>query len=395
MTSKPQRSATHWVKVVFAWGWWVLLAVMVAPAGGPSGSGNWMQILDVVLGLVILVILRWRHRHPLLIAMIAMLLGLVSGSGGVGALWAFASLGTTRDWKRVGPAVAVLLLVSSPVWAMLSVIRGDVTVEGLEGAPAWIYAIIAYVFWLVPYLLALGIGVYNGARRDLLRSYQDRAKLAEQRRRLEVQSAQEAERNRIAREMHDVVAHRISLVSMQASALSFRDDLSREETKELAGQIQSNARQALDELRSVLGSLRNVDDDGTVAKPQPTLGQLPALLADAREAGQRIDATIEIDLDALPQKLSRHAFRIVQEGLTNARKHAAGTLVTLAIDEHDDGLRILITNPLRVGEASLPGSGQGLIGLGERVQIAGGRFSADTVGDEFKLEAWLPWPSES
>ena len=395
MTSKPQRSATHWVKVVFAWGWWVLLAVMVAPVDGWSSGNTWRQVVDIPLGLVLLVLLRWRHRHPLLIAIVTMNLALVSASGGVGALWAVASLGTTRDWKRVGTAVAVLLLVSSPVLAFTSVTGGQMTVEGLEGAPAWVYALIAYVIWAFPYLLALSLGIYTGARRDLLRSYQDRAKLAEQRRRLEVQSAQEAERNRIAREIHDVVAHRISLVSMQASALSFRDDLSREETKALAGQIQANARQALDELRSVLGSLRNVDDDGTVAKPQPTLGQLPALLADAREAGQRIDATIEIDLDTVPQKLSRHTFRIVQEGLTNARKHAAGTFVALVIDDHDGGLRILITNPLRVGDASLPGSGQGLIGLGERVQIAGGRFSADTVGDEFKLEAWLPWPSES
>lgn len=393
MVSAPTRRS--WGKALLAWCWWGVFAFGGTTAEIVAGSLQWRHLVDVGLGVLLLVLARWRRARPALIGALAALIAPLTISGAVAAVWIFGSVCSTRDWRKMLPATLITFTYGGVVWAYFAVLSEQMTIEATGNVPTWLFYVAGYWTWVVPYALVLALGSYLGARRDLISSLRERAELAEERRRFEVAGAQAEERNRIAREMHDVVAHRISLVSMQASALTFREDLSRDETRELAGQIQSNARQALDELRSVLGSLRNVDDDGDVAKPQPTLTQLPALLAEAREAGQKIDATVNVDTSSLSASLSRHAFRIVQEGLTNARKHAAGTLVTLVVDERQSGLRIRITNPLRVGEASVPGAGQGLIGLGERVELAGGRFTAGPSQEEFQLEAWMPWPSES
>lgn len=408
------------------WVWWVVTLFSMGPStAGATGTSLHLQILDLLLGAVTLVVLLLRRRYPTLVALFAALVSPWAMSGALGALWAFASLGTTRNWRRIVPVFVLDVTVMPSLWAWTAVSNGAVSIDGTEGAPIWLLFLSAYLLWVVPSVAAFGVGVYVGARRDLLRSYQDQARLAQEGSTLAVQTAQAEERNRIAREMHDVVAHRISLISMQAGALGFREDLSREQTREVATQIQQNARLALDELRSVLGSLRNVDDDGAVAKPQPTLAQLPSLLDEARGAGQRIESRVAVDADEVPPQVSRHAFRIVQEGLTNARKHAAGTLVTLLVDRHDGGLRVLMSNPLRVGAAvpgdslsqasaahpsaahpgaaypgaahdapspALPGSGQGLLGLRERAESAGGTFSAGVVDGEFLVKAWLPWP---
>lgn len=389
-TARP-REDPQWLKLGLAWGWWLLMLTTVALQASSSAPRMALSVTDAVAGLVILIILRWRRRYPVTVAISSLILASVSMSGLVGELWAVASIASSRRWRPVGLVAGVSLLVSGPLTMWMA--RYGMTADS-QLPPAWEWAL-AYGVWQLGQAIAFGLGIYTGTRRDLLRSYQERAELAEQQRRLEVASAQAEERNRIAREMHDVVAHRISLIAVQASALRVRDDLSRDESRELADTIATNARQALDELRSVLGSLRNVDPSGALAKPQPTLAELPALLADARDAGQRIDDHVDVDLSQVPAQLSRHAFRVVQEGLTNARKHASGTVVSLVVQRADDGLAIQMTNPLRVGPSVLPGSGQGLVGVRERVQLVGGRFEAGRVGGEFELKVWMPWPSES
>lgn len=383
------RRPWHRLLYVFAWLWWLALGIGFAPSSTGAGAG-WIQLLDVVLGAGMLLALRWRHRAPLAVALVLVLLVPWASTGMWAALWAFATLSTTRDWKRIAVPGVLVLTVLPTVTYLVGTFNKNLVITGPDDPPLWAFALMTWLVWVIPFGSAFGLGVYVGARRDLVHSYQERAALAEERQALMIHKAQADERNRIAREMHDVVAHRISLISMEAGALVYREDLSRDQVRELAEQIQHNSRQALDELRAVLGSLRNVDDDGSLAKPQPTLAQLPALIADVREAGQRIEARIEVD--DVPTQLSRHGFRIVQEGLTNARKHAAGASVSVTIDRYNDGLRIQICNPLRVGPATLPGSGQGLIGVRERVEMAGGTFSAGIFEQEFCMKAWMPWP---
>ena len=131
--------------------------------------------------------------------------------------------------------------------------------------------------------------------------------------------------------MHDVLAHRMSLLSLHAGALEFNPDASADEVADAAGVIRESARAALDELRGVIGVLREEGGESLTAPPQPTLADLPALVEESRAAGMRLTARIELGDEALPAAVGRTAYRIAQEGLTNARKHAPGAAVTLTV----------------------------------------------------------------
>ena len=237
--------------------------------------------------------------------------------------------------------------------------------------------------------------MYIGSRRELLASLRERAETAESEQAARLAQARTAERTRIAREMHDVLAHRISMVTMHAGALSYRDDLTPEQVRETAGIIQENSHQALAELRQVLGVLREGPGDADPERPQPSAVDLPALLEDARESGMNVSGDLG-PVDSIPDLLGRTAYRVVQEGLTNARKHAPDTLVSVALSGGPgDGLTIEVRNPLRIGSPlDVPDSGLGLVGLAERAALAGGRLHHGVTADrEFALTVWLPWPT--
>jgi signal transduction histidine kinase len=185
------------------------------------------------------------------------------------------------------------------------------------------------------------------------------------------------------------------MVTMHAGALSYRDDLTPEQVRETAGIIQENSHQALTELRQVLGVLREDPGDADPELPQPSADDLPALIEDARASGMKVVSTLG-PVDTIPDLLGRTAFRVVQEGLTNARKHAPDTLVSVELSGGPgDGLTIEVRNPLRIGSAlDVPGSGLGLVGLAERTALVGGRLRHGVNADqEFTLTVWLPWPA--
>ena len=238
--------------------------------------------------------------------------------------------------------------------------------------------------------------MYLGSRRELLANLRERAETTESEQAARIAQARTAERTRIAREMHDVLAHRISMVTMHAGALSYRDDLSPEQVRETADIIQENSHQALVELRQVLGVLREDPGDADPERPQPSAVDLAGLLDDARAAGMNVVSELG-PVEAIPDSLGRTAYRVVQEGLTNARKHAPDTLVSVDLTGGpDDGLTITVRNPLRLGSEPLdvPDSGLGLVGLAERAALVGGRLRHGVTSDrEFKLTAWLPWPA--
>ncbi|MEV6032157.1 LuxR C-terminal-related transcriptional regulator [Nonomuraea sp. NPDC052116] len=171
-----------------------------------------------------------------------------------------------------------------------------------------------------------------------------------------VEQAKLEERLKIAQEMHDVLAHRISLLALLAGGLAYRENLSPEQTCEAALAIQENAHQSLNELRAVLGTLRR--EDG-LAPPQPTLAHLDALFDEVRAAGQRVEVDDAISCrDALPAQTGRHAYRIVQEALTNARKHAPGSPVPAELGGRPgEGLRIRVSNAAPPGGPTGPGGG--------------------------------------
>jgi len=241
--------------------------------------------------------------------------------------------------------------------------------------------------------------MYLRARRQLLQTLRERAARAEADQRLYEEQARMAERTRIAREMHDVLAHRISLLALHAGGLEVRPDLPPEKVRETAELIRVTARQALEELRGVIGVLREEtgQDPPPPATPQPTLSDIRRLVEETRLAGARIDFEMQVEhSDAVPTALGRDAYRIVQEALTNIGKHASGATAWVRVTGRpQDGLHVRVRNrkPLRAPAGpSLPGSGAGLLGLQERVALAGGTLvhGPDASGD-FVVDAELQW----
>jgi signal transduction histidine kinase len=239
----------------------------------------------------------------------------------------------------------------------------------------------------------MGWGLYIGSRRELLWTLRSRAERAEQEQDLRVAQARATERARIAREMHDVLAHRITQVSMQAGALAFRHDLDADRLREGLGQIQGQANDALHELRDVLGVLREDDAGPPTARPQPTYDDIPALVDEARSLGLEVDFTDGVDDSTpVPPATGRTIYRIVQEGITNVRKHAPGVEVDIrSTGDPSAGITVVLANPLGPAAAKAPGAGLGLVGLRERAELRGGRLHQRTEGATFVLEAWVPW----
>ena len=345
-------------------------------------NARWWFWSDLVLGLASLAALPARRRHPVVVATFTNACTFGSAAATGPATLALVSLATRRRWTEILP-VGLLALVAGLTTEALSPIS---TEPSVLTTPLVMVVVSATVGW----------GMYVGSRRELLQMLRDRAETAELEQAARVAQARTAERARIAREMHDVLAHRISLVSMHAGALAYRDDLGPEEVRSTAGVVQQAAHQALVDLREVLGVLRDGPGDSVPELPQPSAADLPALVEEACRAGTRVTLDRGVDLDAVPDLLGRTVYRIVQEGVTNARKHAAGAVVTARVaGSPGEGLCVEVVNPLRIGDRTTrtPASGLGLIGMAERTSLAGGRLSHRITPDhDFVLEAWLPWP---
>lgn len=346
-------------------------------------NARWWFWLDLGLGITSLVLTAWRRRHPVAVAALTNLASFGSWSTSGPATLALVSMSTRRRWREIVPVGALSLVAGL-------VLEGGNPVSADD--PAFTIPFIVIVIGLT-----IGWGLYIGSRRELLATLRERAETAESEQHARIAQARRAERSRIAREMHDVLAHRISLVTMHAGALAYRDDLSSEEVRTTATIIQDNSHRAMIELREVLGVLRDGPGDSAPERPQPSAGDLLSLIAEGREAGMRIDDLVDVSLDDVPDRLGRTVYRVVQEGLTNARKHASDTLVTVRVSGRaGEAVSILVRNPIRVGEdvSSVPPSGLGLAGLAERVELAGGDLTHRlSPADEFVLEARLPWPA--
>ncbi|WP_081680623.1 sensor histidine kinase [Cellulomonas sp. URHD0024] len=221
-------------------------------------------------------------------------------------------------------------------------------------------------------------------RAELMASLRERARRAEAEQEQRVEQARTAERTRIAREMHDTLAHRLTLVATTAGALEFRTDLTKEQVASAAGVVRANASEALEELRTVIGVLRTSPDE---LRPTPGLADVPRLVDETRGAG--VDVRLDVADLELPTALDLAVYRACQEGLTNARRHAPGSRVTVNVAV-DDGLRVVVAND-QGGKGETNGTGTGLIGLTERVELLGGQVHAGPAGEGFRLEAWIPW----
>jgi signal transduction histidine kinase len=255
---------------------------------------------------------------------------------------------------------------------------------------------LSFAWWLIIVTSAnaaiVGWVALVKARSALIASLEERALRAEAEQGRRVAEARAAERAAMAREMHDVLAHRLSLAATYAGALEYRPDVSPERLSSAAGVIRTTVHQALDELREVIAVLRE-DADGT-DRPVPAFGDLPELVEESRSVGTPVRLHEELtDPVTLPPVAGRTAYRVVQEALTNARKHAPGQPVDIALDGTPGGSLVIdVRNPLCANGSAIPGSGTGLVGLTERVRLAGGSLDHRLMPEEFRLRASLPWP---
>jgi len=175
-------------------------------------------------------------------------------------------------------------------------------------------------------------GMFVRPRRQLVWSLRERAERAEAEQRMLADQARAAERTRIAREMHDVLAHRISLIALHAGALEVVPEMAADEVRSTAQLLRSTARQALEELRSVIGVLRDDNEPTAPTVPQSTLADIPRPVDEVTRAGAKVDFQMQVSDEAQPSSgLGRDAFRIVQEALTNVNKHARGTATEVRI----------------------------------------------------------------
>lgn len=347
-----------------------------------------LQAVDVAVGAAGSVALWWRRRWPVTLAVLLGLAGVAFATGvGAGSIALF-TVAVHRRFTVVAP-VAILTMLNALPYSML---YPDPTNPFWVTVAGQCLTVTAIVAW----------GMFVRARRQLVVSLRDRAHRAEAEQQLRADQARHAERTRIAREMHDVLAHRISLLSTYAGALEYRRNPSPKEVARAAGIIREGAHQALQDLREVIGVLREDPNGDRPERPQPTLADLAELVEESRRAGMRVlwESRVD-DPDTAPAAAGRDAYRIVQEGLTNARKHAPGTTVTVTIDgAAGAGLTVEVRNRLPVGRAIdpgdpvIPGTGSGLVGLAERANVSGGRLEHGRTADGgFRLRAWLPWPA--
>ncbi len=361
-----------------------------------------------VVGACAAVALWWRRRCPVVVAGITLGLGLTSSAVTVSAMVALFTVAALRP-VRTTAWVAVAAALPVP----LTMLFHEAPSTGLS-----VMGILLIAWTLVA--LAIGWGLFVRSRRMLVASLTERARRAEEEAARRALEAQLRAREDIAREMHDVLAHRLSLLSVHAGALEFNRSPDPADVGRAAGVIRDNAHQALQDLRMVIGVLRapaheqgagdsagagavtgaDAGHDGAARPaeaPQPVLADLERLARESRAAGMRLQLDVRVDdPGAVPVLTGRTVYRIVQEALTNARKHAPGAAVCVEVNgEPGSGVDIIVRNPVPARRAPagsvIPGSGQGLIGLAERTSLAGGQLRHGPTGADYLVQAWLPW----
>ena len=345
---------------------------------GRPGIALAVDIVAGVLGVALLP-LAWRSpvRWALVLSALLTVSAAATPAAGTGALW-------VAQRRRLPVAIGVSLAGIGGHLVRTAWRPQDDRPFGL-----WLVVVAA------SYAALVGWGARNQARRALLDSLRDRARQAEEDQANRIADARRGERTRIAREMHDVLAHRLTLLAAYAGALEFRPDAPAEELARAGGVIRAGAHQALEELREVIGVLRE-EPDPDRDRPQPTLADLPRLLAESRAAGTPVTLDDRRpDGAVVGDAIGRTVYRVVQEGLTNARKHAAGQDATVLLAGRPGRRLVVVVVNRTAGPAAepMPGSGTGLVGLRERVHLAGGRFDVKAGRSRFRIWAVLPWPA--
>lgn len=316
------------------------------------------------------------------------------------------------------PAAPLLVTVATAWWGslllpMLAVVLYDLAVDrrarmavgcAVAALGANLFSYRATSLWtgqsyastvLLP-VLAVLVGLWLGSRRRLLLALAADVEHLSVETQLREEAARIAERSRIAAEMHDVLAHRLSLIALHTGVLATKNDMLPAPVAERLGLLRTASVEALTDLRDVLGVLRDPDPDATPtsAALTPVMREVGELADEARAAGQHIELTTDGLPERAPTTHRLAVYRIVQEALTNARKHADGAPVTVRIDYGPSVTLVEVTNPPGTPRTDTVGSGYGLVGLRERVTALGGHLDSGPAGaGAWRLAARVPHPA--
>jgi signal transduction histidine kinase len=384
-------------RFVRIYGDWVLalaLAVLfqievwtIDPSHPPGDVGTEVfssseRAVAAAAGLVMTLSLAWRRRAPLVVLALAFATSVLANvvavldaatTSAIAVVVAVYSVGvhTERVRAAVG-GLGVAALIAANAAGQFSL--GDLLFIAMIVGGAWL------------------AGRAMRYRRERERTLERRTVDLEREREEKARAAVAEERVRIARELHDVVAHAISVIVLQARGARRSLATDPEETREALDMIEATGSEALAEMRRLLGMLRS-DDEEIALAPQPSLRYLDALAAQVREAGLPVDLSVEGEPIELPPGVDLSAYRIVQEALTNALKHAGPTSARVVVRYAKDDLELEIADT-GAGAVASDGEGHGLVGMRERVALYGGRLEAGPRdGGGFAVRARLPLDS--
>lgn len=346
----------------------------------PDGALLWLETLGLALvPLVLLLRRRWPFAAPAATWLLAALLSFLDGrlvvsqpSIVLAGMGAALLLGNVRSDRQARAGFGIMLSAAAIV------VYNDPTHSTAD-------------FFFTPVLFVTGwmVGFALRGRAEQTEAAEQRAALAEREREVAARIAVAEERSRIARELHDVVAHAVSVMVLQVGAVRHRMPDDEAEDREALKNVEEAGRAALAEMRRLLGAMRR-DGEQAELQPQPGLGALDALLSDVRATGLAVQLHVHGEPVDLPPALDLSAYRILQEGLTNALKHSGAEHAKVDVTYGDRDLLVEVTDDGR-GPVSSDGLGHGLVGIRERVKIYGGEMSAGTEnGSGFTLRARLP-----
>lgn len=345
----------------------VLLCAVDSAAGNRVSVPVWWLLSDAALGMLAL----WLARQGQSWAGLALSV-LSTAACGTALVHVGKSAGSRGLWR--GQAAGMVYLA-------LAVVRWRLpwTPDGAYQNSWWGFAVIAlstecFVAW----------GSFIGAHWALVRSLREQNEALVREQQSAVTAAQMAERLSIAREMHDVLAHRISLISMHSAALEHRATMEDDERMKAGALIRANARASLSELRSILSDLRAEQPDA----PQPDVMDLPRLAVEASTTENPVQVDMDLDSTDLAPGVGRHIFRMAQEAVTNAHKHGKPGRICVGLRQEADHCLLVVTNP--VGSPDHTPAGYGLRGITERAHLCGGSLVHAVREGIHVLEVTIP-----
>jgi signal transduction histidine kinase len=367
----------------------IALAVIAAQLGGNYASKYWaghhhhgtvgwdVYVLLAIAGLALIA----RRRYPVEVLAVSLGATLAAGKLGGEFIWlalCVAFLNAVIARKRAAALASVVIGYFASTWPpWLIGTRGHASAAAAAGIAAWLLVLVA-----ITELVRI-----RGQRAAALRRSQEE----------ELRRRASEDRMRIARDLHDVLAHNISVINVQANTALHLMDRQPDRAKEALTAIHGVSKQALSELRAVLGVLRDGGPDGAPRSPSPGLGGLDDLLASVRSADLEVGLTVEGEPRPLPADTDIAAYRIVQESLTNVRKHSGAGSASVRVRYEPAGVFVDVEDPGSVRSAPADrhhGAGSGIRGMAERVLELGGTFDAGPgAAGGFRVSAWLPAPA--